>query len=64
MAPVIEQHIQLAKDQRAASARGEAPGLNDDEVSFYDALATNESAVQVLGEPQLAIIARVRVAQR
>lgn len=55
---MIEQLIQLAKNLRAASARGEAPGLNDDEVSFYDARAANESAVQVLGEPQLAIIAR------
>lgn len=61
-AQVIEQLIQLAKDLRAANARGEAMGLNDDEVAFYDALAANESAVQVLGEPQLAMIARELVA--
>ena len=30
----------------------------DDELAFYDALATNESAVQVLGDEQLRVIAR------
>ncbi len=61
-AQVIEALIQLAKDMRAAGSRGDALGLSDDEVAFYDALAANESAVQVLGEPQLAIIARELVA--
>ena len=33
-------------------------GLTDDEVAFYDALETNDSAVKVLGEPALKEIAR------
>lgn len=33
-------------------------GLTEDEVAFYDALADNESAVQVLGDQNLRIIAK------
>ncbi len=43
-AQVIEELIQLAKDMRAAGARGEELGLSEDEVAFYDALETNDSA--------------------
>jgi type I restriction enzyme R subunit len=57
-AQVIEELIALAKDMRQASARGEALGLNEDEVAFYDALEVNDSAVRVLGEPTLKDIAR------
>ena len=57
-AQVIEELIQLAKDMRAASARGEALGLTDDELAFYDALETNDSAVKVLGDETLRGIAR------
>ncbi|MGH7481793.1 MAG: type I restriction endonuclease subunit R [Longimicrobiales bacterium] len=57
-AQVIEELIGLAKDIRAAQARGERLGLTDDEVAFYDALGTNESAVQVLGDAALREIAR------
>jgi len=57
-AQVIEELIQLAKDLRAANERGEALGLNDDELAFYDALETNDSAVQVLGDETLRGIAR------
>ena len=42
---VIEELIQLAKDMRAASVRGEEFGMSEDEVAFYDALETNDSAV-------------------
>ena len=55
---VIEAMIQLAKDMRAASTRGEALGLTDEEVAFYDALETNDSAVRVLGNGALCTIAR------
>ena len=41
-----------------ANARGEALGLTEDELAFYDALETNDSAVKVLGEPTLKQIAR------
>ena len=57
-AQVIEELIQLAKDMREANARGEQLGLSDDELAFYDALETNDSAVQVLGNETLRAIAR------
>ena len=53
-AQVIEELIQLAKDMREANARGEELGLSEDELAFYDALETNDSAVQVLGDETLA----------
>jgi type I restriction enzyme R subunit len=57
-AQVIEELIQLAKDMREANARGENLGLSEDELSFYDALETNDSAVKVLGDETLRGIAR------
>jgi type I restriction enzyme, R subunit len=56
-AQVIEELIKLAKDIRAARARGEETGLSDEEIAFYDALADNESAREVMGEPALRVIA-------
>ena len=43
---------------REANARGEKLGLSEDELAFYDALETNDSAVQVLGDETLRDIAR------
>ena len=65
-AQVIEELIELARDMREANARGEQLGLSDDELAFYDALETNDSAVQVLGDETLRDIARelVRTVQR
>src|SRR5206468_1216931 len=60
-AQVIEELIALAKDMREANARGQELGLSDEELAFYDALETNDSAVKVLGEPTLKMIARERV---
>ena len=57
-AQVIEELIQLAREMREANARGEALGLSEDELAFYDALGTNDSAVQVLGDETLREIAR------
>jgi type I restriction enzyme R subunit len=57
-AQVIEELIALAKEMRAASSRGKALGLSEEELAFYDALETNDSALKVLGEPTLAQIAR------
>jgi type I restriction enzyme, R subunit len=57
-AKVIEELIQLAKDMRQAAQRGEALGLSDEEVAFYDALETNDSAVKVMGDDALRTIAR------
>ena len=57
-AQVIEELIQLARELREATARGEKLGLSEDELAFYDALETNDSAVQVLGDETLRNIAR------
>ena len=57
-AQVIEELIELARDLREANARGETLGLSEDELAFYDALETNDSAVQVLGDETLRDIAR------
>ena len=57
-AQVIEELIQLAKDMREAGARGERLGLSEDELAFYDALETNDSAVHVMGDEALRNIAR------
>jgi type I restriction enzyme R subunit len=57
-AQVIEEMIGLAKDLRRAHERGEHLGLTEDEMAFYDALETNDSAVKVLGDETLRTIAR------
>lgn len=56
-AQVIQELIDLAKEIRAARQRSEEQGLSEDEIAFYDALAENESAVQVMGDDQLRVIA-------
>ncbi|MCP9453000.1 MAG: DUF3387 domain-containing protein, partial [Nitrospira sp.] len=61
-AQVIEELIALAKEMREASARGEALCLSEEELAFYDALETNDSAVKVLGDETLRTIARELVA--
>jgi type I restriction enzyme, R subunit len=61
-AKVVEELIQLAKDMRESGKRGEALNLTEDEVAFYDALETNDSAVKVLGDEALRTIARELVA--
>lgn len=43
---------------READRRGEKLGLSDEELAFYDALETNDSAVAVLGDETLRGIAR------
>ncbi len=55
---VIEELIGLARDIREADKRGEDLGLNEDEVAFYDALGVNDSAVKVLGDQTLKLIAQ------
>ena len=56
-AEVLQELIGLAKDIRAAHQRGEEDGLSQDEIAFYDALALNESAVEVMGNDHLRVIA-------
>ena len=57
-AQVIEELIELAQELREANARGEELGLSEEELAFYDALETNDSAVKVLGDDTLRTIAR------
>lgn len=55
---VIEALIELARNLREADARGEELGLSEDELAFYEALETNDSAVKILGDEILCTIAR------
>ena len=54
---ILGELIKLAKDIRAEMECGEAEGLSEDEIAFYEALAENESAVDVLGDTKLRLIA-------
>ncbi|RQH85096.1 type I restriction endonuclease subunit R [Pseudomonas aeruginosa] len=56
-AEVLQELIQLAKDILAARQQGLESGLSDEEIAFYDALAENESAVQMMGDAKLRLIA-------
>ena len=57
-AAVIEELIDLAREMREATKRGEDLGLSEEELAFYDALEVNDSAVKVLGDETLKKIAR------
>jgi type I restriction enzyme R subunit len=57
-AAVIEELIALAQEMRQADRRGEALGLTEDEIAFYDALEVNDSAVKILGDEILRTIAQ------
>ena len=57
-AQVIEELIELAKEMREANARGVKLGLSEEELAFYDALGTNDSAVKIMGDEVLSAIAR------
>jgi type I restriction enzyme R subunit len=59
-AEVIAELVALAREVAAEANRGNkfTPPLNHDELAFYDAVAENESAVEVQGEGVLAEIAR------
>ncbi|WP_078543097.1 type I restriction endonuclease subunit R [Litchfieldia alkalitelluris] len=54
---VIEELIALAKEMDEAYKRGEQTGLVKEEIAFYDALASHETAEQVLGDDTLKLIA-------
>ncbi|MBL4744734.1 MAG: type I restriction endonuclease subunit R [Flavobacteriaceae bacterium] len=56
-AQVIEELIAMAKDFQADMQREQELGLNPDEIRFYDALASNESAVRELNNEILKQIA-------
>lgn len=54
---VIEELIQLAKDIKQKQQRGSELGLNSDEIAFYDALASHETAKEAMGDKELRAIA-------
>ena len=56
-AQVMEELIEMARKFQEAANRGEALGLTEDEIKFYDALATNEAAVRELADETLKKIA-------
>jgi type I restriction enzyme R subunit len=60
---MIQELIDLAKDLKAAEARGEESGLSQEELAFYDALAEHEKAVQIMGVASLRVIAHELVDQ-
>ena len=60
---VIEELIKLAREMNAATQRGEDLGLNEDEIAFYDALASNESAIKAMGDDKLKLIATELISQ-
>ncbi len=60
-AEIIQEMIDLAKEIKEADKRGEKLGLSTDELAFYDAVANNESAKDMLGDDVLLKLARVLV---
>ncbi len=60
-AEVIEELMRIAKEIREENKRGEDLGLSDDELAFYDVLADNGSAKEMLGDEQLRAIAHILV---
>lgn len=55
---VPEELIRLAEELREASLRDQKLGPTDDEVAFCDALETNDSAVNLLGDEKFRVIAQ------
>jgi type I restriction enzyme R subunit len=58
---VIEELIALARDISASNTRGEEMGLEPDELAFYDALAENGSAKELMQQQELRALAQVLV---
>jgi len=61
-AQVILALIGMARELRDAPKRGEALGLTEDELAFYDALADHGDVKEVMGDTVLAAIAHDLVA--
>ncbi|MPQ96165.1 type I restriction endonuclease subunit R [Thioclava sp. JE_KL1] len=60
---MIQELINMAKELKASVQRGDDLGLSAEEMAFYDALAQNQSAVEMLGNDELRKIAHVLVEQ-
>jgi len=57
-AEIIEKLIEIAREIKTSDKRTKDMGFTEDELAFYDALETNDSAVAVLGDEKLRTIAR------
>lgn len=57
-AEMIAQLLELAKWVRETKRQGHDLGLNDEEAAFYDALAENGSAKEVMKSDELRLMAR------
>ncbi|NJD23502.1 MAG: type I restriction endonuclease subunit R [Melioribacter sp.] len=55
---IIQELINIAKQIKESDKEADKLGLTKEEVAFYDALETNDSAVKVLGDETLKIIAK------
>lgn len=55
---VIAEMIELARDMWGANRGAEKLELSEEELVFYDALEVNDSAVKILGDEVLRMIAR------
>jgi type I restriction enzyme R subunit len=60
-AEIIEALVRLAKEISADRGRAAELGLSEDELAFYDAVAQNDSAKEILGDAVLAEIAKALV---
>jgi len=60
-AEIIQELIDLAKEIRQAGEKGNELGLTEDELAFYDALADNSSAKEMLGDKKLVLMAQLLV---
>ena len=56
-AAIIVELIRLAKEMRDAPKRGDALGLTEDELAFYDALVDHGNVKEVMSDEVLAAIA-------
>ena len=56
---VIQELIDMAKELQERAARADEESLTTEEIAFYDALAQNESAVELLGNDELKVIAQL-----
>jgi type I restriction enzyme, R subunit len=60
---LIDELVKIARDVKAAQEKGDKLNLTEDEIAFYDALADNESAKEVLGDASLRTMAKLLVQQ-
>ncbi len=58
-AEIIQELIDIAIEMRESEQRGADLGLSDNEIAFYDALADNGSAREIMGDKKLRTIAQL-----